>query len=123
MRYAILLVLLLTACAPRFDSNELLLAAQIKTIAEHSQVKCVDPSTTLEEGKRDLLPVLHLMSNYSPYLPNNDETAKSVLTLRKIVDGIVVTTKSSRTYCEEKFKNVEIGADRILRMLKEKEVK
>jgi hypothetical protein len=121
-KLSLIAVLFIAACAPRFDSNELMLAAQIKTLAENGLDQCdINPKLALDSGRLNIVPVAHLMYNHSSALPNNADTATIIANIRQIANTVPRETPS-KTFCKEKFKNIIQGADRVLRVINRKEV-
>jgi hypothetical protein len=115
----IIIALLLSACVNlQFDSLEYDRYISIKQLSDQGGLLCGDPAVL------GIIPQLSQEVNHQYIYAANREARpqvnEAVTNLKLIVDKLYDRYKKetpSKTYCREKFKNISLGVDTIIRQL------
>lgn len=114
---SVFLVLAVTGCAyftaPKFDTNELLLIADLKTEIDYARSECAAIAT--REGSINLAPTkksFSRLNNYAKQTAHNEDYVKMLTAVNQLLTELEQRNgKMSKIYCDMKTKDIRTAVD------------
>lgn len=115
----IIILLLIGACAPKFNSVEYLLLSKMKMNAANSKALCNTDINSAMNGIKQIHEDAQLFSIYTEHLHYESDINRSANYLLNMMEHTRQST--SQTYCEAKFSDLLLAIDRIMTTLSKEE--